>query len=230
MNRARWTMACMAILLAGLTGCDEGGVPGVATQPGGGGTLAIPANGGDGQIGAPGAPLDDMLRVIATSGGQPAVGVEVVWTTADGALSPSTITTTASGTAVTRWTLPDTAGSARVVRASARLGSGGRAVEFVAYAVPAEHAVVEVADDGFDVVRPADPLRIPAGTTVTWVWPSTARNHNVAPSGGGSEPARSGPPADGPAVHSWTFANAGTYGYGCETHPADTAEVIVEAP
>lgn len=228
MQRPAIGISFLAIALLAAPGCDEGGGPGVGIVPGGSTTLIRPSDDGNGQIGDPGAVLPAPLKLLVFRNGDPAVGVEIAWSTTDGSIFPATMTTNNTGLVLGEWTLPDTAGEARVVRATARVAGGGPSSQYVGFAVPAAHAVVEVTDGAFDAVRPTDPLQVAAGTTVTWVWPVDAVNHNVAPTGGGTEPTRSGDAVDGPATFSWTFAAAGTYTYACESHPAVVAEVVVQ--
>lgn len=95
---------------------------------------------------------------------------------------------------------------------------------------------VEVGPGGNFVFRPGteEPLRVPAGTTVEWVWKSD--NHNIVV---GSKPDGAnwnGTPGDESEVYdagytyTHTFEVAGTYHYWCQPHKSlgMVADLIVE--
>ena len=70
-----------------------------------------PANSGDGQTGSVGQALANALRVLVTVDGEPQPGVSVIWSTTDGSLAPSSVTTDADGISTTTWTLGPTTGA-----------------------------------------------------------------------------------------------------------------------
>lgn len=123
------TMLFAAVLLAGL-GCsdDETGPEPVPDE--------LRYVSGDGQIGAPGAPLDEPFVVeVVTETGEPVAGVELLWQVTDGTgqLSETTPTTGADGRSSVTYTLGDAPGTETVRVIATGLGIG--AVEFDATAV-----------------------------------------------------------------------------------------------
>jgi plastocyanin len=94
-------------------------------------------------------------------------------------------------------------------------GAAGSPVTFTATATPGPTtASVRVLNNSFDPKA----ITVAAGTTVTWIWSSTAQNHNVAPDG--TMPTRSGDPVNGPTSYQFKFDTPGTYQYHCEAHGA----------
>jgi len=89
-------------------------------------------------------------------------------------------------------------------------------VNFVAFVVPADDAIVQVLDDGFVPSL----TTVAPGTTVTWIWPSTATAHNVDSIGGSVLPSRSGDPVDGPFLYWQDILFSGLFNYQCEAHGA----------
>lgn len=71
---------------------------------------------------------------------------------------------------------------------------------------------------GNDFFNPAS-LTVPAGTTVTWTWSTTAMDHNIVPDDGVT-PTGSGTPANYPKTYTFTFNSAGTFHYHCQVHGA----------
>ena len=86
-------------------------------------------------------------------------------------------------------------------------------MNFVAFVVPDDDVVVRVQDEAF--VPSA--ITVSPGTTVTWIWPTTATAHNVEPIGGSVLPQRSGDPVDGPQIF-WQEFFPGVYYYQCVAH------------
>lgn len=78
---------------------------------------------------------------------------------------------------------------------------------------PAENEVV-IADYKFN----PSPIKVKAGTTVTWINTDIAR-HNIVSDSGTSADVPSSALLDKGARYSFTFTAAGTYKYHCEPHP-----------
>jgi plastocyanin len=140
-------------------------------------------------------------------------GVSVDWSASDGSVSAPSVPTDQAGTSAVTVTLPATVGPITIT-AAADVPTGSPQI-FTAEATEAStSAEVSVINNAFN----PSAITITAGTTVTWTWASTARDHNVTPDPGGSEPARSGDLIDGPAIYTWQFNTPGTYRYYCELH------------
>jgi plastocyanin len=62
-------------------------------------------------------------------------------------------------------------------------------------------------------------ITVPAHTTVSWVWSSTARGHDIIPTIAGGQPSEPNI-QDGPTTYQHTFDTPGTYDYYCNQHGA----------
>lgn len=210
----------ISVLLLACGGSDGG------TEPQGL-VLAPAATSGDGQTGAPGAELAP-FRVELTNNSAPVEGTIVQWTIASGGgiLSVPTSVTDASGFATTTLTLGQNTGLT-VVRAAAT-GANGSPVTFTgATVIPGLFVQVDVENNQFE---PASVAIQPRGT-VLFVWPSTARQHDVLPVAPQTQP-RQPSVRDGPFTHEETFNTAGTYRYFCSVHGSASSgmrgEVVVQ--
>ena len=208
MFRFRGLPACFALVAALLcAGCDSDEVVNsINRRP----TIASFA--GSDQIASPGESLATPLSIMVTDANtdSPAAGVNVAWSTQEGTISGDSQTNQA-GIATATWTV----GSGTTRRfgvASGRIASSS--VNFVAFVVPDDDVVVRVQDDAF--VPSA--ITVNPGTTVTWVWPTTATAHNVEPIGGSVLPQRSGDPVDGPQIFSQEILFSGVFNYQCVAH------------
>ena len=101
---------------------------------------------GNNQIGSPGAPLPDSLRVLLVDQfGNGVSGVAITWSpaTGSGTVSPTTSTTDANGFAATRWTLGNTRGPVTVIASGAgfvQTFTGGGSVIFAVLTAGARHS------------------------------------------------------------------------------------------
>lgn len=93
------------------------------------------------------------------------------------------------------------------------------AAEPTAPAAPAAGVQVGILNYKFD----PETLTVPVGTTVTWV------NHDEVPHSVMSSDKRftSSGGLDTGESYSYTFTQAGTYGYYCSLHPFMTAKIVV---
>ncbi len=183
--------------------CGDGGSPDPGDQ------LVIGRTGNN-QVAAPGAELAQDVGVRLTRGGSPQSGVTITFSTTEGTIAPTQVVTNSNGEASVSWTLPSGGTIPRAVAANASIE--GNNVPYAAFIVPPENAVITLTNNAFAPV----PQTIQAGRTVTWVWQADAEGHNVTPVG--LEPVRSGNPADGPRVYSYTFPTSGNYTFFCEAH------------
>jgi plastocyanin len=169
---------------------------------------------GDNQVGVVGTQLPQQLVAkISDEFGNGVPGVSVDWAASDGSVSAPSVPTNEAGTSAVNVTLPATVGPITITaEAGALIGSpqtyAARATE------TSTSADVSVVNNAFN----PSAITITAGTTVTWTWASTARDHNVTPDPAGSEPTRSGDLIDGPAIYTYQFNTPGTYRYYCELH------------
>jgi plastocyanin len=169
---------------------------------------------GDNQRGVVGTQLaKPLVAKVSDQFGNGVPGVAVTWEASDGSVSAASVPTDPAGTSSATVTLPATAGPITIVAASE--GLTGSPQTYTAEATETStSADVSVINNAFN---PRD-ITITAGTTVTWTWAPTARDHNVTPDPPGLEPAPSGDLMDGPAIHSHQFNTPGTYRYYCELH------------
>jgi plastocyanin len=170
---------------------------------------------GDQQVGIAGRSLGQPLRVVVTRDGVPAPGVPVFWRTTEGALTPDSAVTDASGISSARWRLLLLFAQQAATASLDSIGPPG--VIFTAIATPNPGApnTILVGLDG-NRFQPAD-LIVSAGQTVNWYWPAGSANHNVVPDDNDSPP-KSGAPATYPKFHSYQFTVPGVYRYYCEVH------------
>jgi plastocyanin len=86
---------------------------------------------------------------------------------------------------------------------------------------------VDVENNHFD----PSSVTIQAGGTVLFVWPSTARDHDIIPVAPQTMP-RQPTVRDGPFSHEETFTTVGTYRYFCSVHGSANSgmrgEVVVQ--
>jgi plastocyanin len=210
MTDRRWLGAATGLLLA--CGASDREAPDLGEL-----TIAKPAvNSGDAQVGVAGVRLPDSLRVVVTLDEAPVEGVTVIWSTSEGSLNPSMVTTGADGMAATTWTplrlFAEQFATARIQREE------GEVVGFTAIATPDPDAsgTILVLSEGGNRFEPAD-FTIAAGGTVDWFWPPGSTGHNIVPDDGDSPP-QSGAPADWPTWHVFRFTTPGVYRYYCATH------------
>jgi len=207
-----------SVLLLSCGGNDGG------TGPAG---LVLAPAGGDGQTGSPGAVLGP-FQVSLTNDGRPVEGTIINWTVASGSgtLSVPTSITDASGIASNTLTLGQSTGQT-AVRASAS-GASGSPVTFTGSAViPGLFVQVSVENNQFE----PNSVTIQTRGTVLFLWPSTARQHDVLPVSPQTQP-RQPSVRDGPFSHEETFNTAGTYRYYCSVHGSPNSgmrgEVVVQ--
>ena len=129
MSRHQWSAIALAGLVALAPGCGDSAGP-----DGNNGATAIAALDGGSQVGAPGAPLAQPLRVRATDeSGNPVAGVEVSWSVVSGGGSiPATSQTDGAGIAAATFTLGATPGAQSAQAAVS--GLAGSPVVFTAQA------------------------------------------------------------------------------------------------
>jgi plastocyanin len=182
---------------------------------------------GDGQTGAPGSVLAP-FRVELTNDGAPVEGAIVNWAIASGGgtLSVPTSVTDASGIASTTLTLGAGTGQTSV-RASST-GANGSPVTFTGTAiVPGLFVQVNVENNQFTPTS----ATIQPGGTVLFVWPASARQHDIVPVSPQTKPSQP-TVRDGPFSHEETFNAAGTYRYYCSVHGSSNSgmrgEVVVQ--
>jgi plastocyanin len=176
-----------------------------------------PAQGsGDEQVGIVGRPLPEDLRVLVTRAGEPAEGITVYWSTAEGSVSPTSDLTDADGISSSRWTLKDL--FAQQGAFASLEPAGPPQVVFLAIAAPDPEAVntVKVLNDGGNRFEPAS-ITVTVGDTVNWFWPVGSVGHNILPDDGDLPP-NSGAPADHPKFLSFRFTIPGVYHYHCTVH------------
>jgi len=173
---------------------------------------------GDDQVAVAGTTLPEELRVIVTANGAPAPGVQVIWATGEGSVSPAVDTTDENGVSTSRWTLERF--FAQQAAGASLVPGGGSQVVFTAIATPDPAAAntVLVGGDGASRFDPAE-ITIVVGATVNWFWPKASEGHNVVPDDGDSPP-QSGPLRDYPTYHSFRFEVPGVYHYHCAAHGA----------
>lgn len=109
---------------------------GSTAAPGGAASVAMTAStNGNAQTGPVAVALPDPLRIrVVDQNGTPVNGVDVVWSTTDGAVDPDTTVTDVSGVAITIWTLGPTVGPQTAQATVA--GVTGSPVTFSATATP----------------------------------------------------------------------------------------------
>jgi plastocyanin len=169
--------------------------------------------GGNGQSAAINTPLPSPLQAkVNDESGNGVPGVDVAWTATGGTVSAATVTSDASGISAVNVTAGATPGPITIVATSE--GLSGSPLTFSATATEASPATASVSVVNFNF-NPAT-LTISAGTTVTWTWAPGAIQHNIVPVG--SQPARSGDPANAPHTYQFKFDTPGTYTYFCEVH------------
>lgn len=217
------------LALAGLSLLACGGAGGTDPPPPGGITLAFASPSGDGQSGAPGAPLPSPLRVALTRGGVPVAGRTITWSlvTGSGGLSASSSTTDASGIAETSLTLGSTVGG-RLVQATAAGVEGSPRIFSASAVVAGQFVTVQVVNNVFE----PNLVTINRGGTVLFQWLSGSRDHNLIPIAPGTIP-NAPVVRDGPSSVEQIFPVAGTYGFFCSVHATATSgsmrgQVIVQ--
>jgi plastocyanin len=172
---------------------------------------------GDQQTAAINTPLPAPVEAkVSDQFGNGVPDVAVGWAASGGTVSASTVVTNSSGISAVNVTLGSTAGPVTITATAD--GLSGSPLTFTATAAAAGPPSnnVSVLNDRFE---PAT-LTVPAGTEVIWTWGAGAFQHNVAPVG--TEPPRSGNPANAPMTYRHTFDTPGTYNYYCEVHGSPT--------
>jgi adhesin/invasin len=169
---------------------------------------------GDEQTGLVGTQLLlPLVAKVSDQFGNGVPGVPVDWAASDGSVSAPSVPTDQAGTSAVNVTLPATVGPITITAVADALT--GSPQTYTAEATETSTSTeVSVINNAFS----PSAITITAGTTVTWTWASTARDHNVSPDPAGSEPERSGGLIDGPATYSYQFNTPGTYRYYCEFH------------
>ncbi|GAB7094718.1 hypothetical protein JCM30237_18710 [Halolamina litorea] len=130
---------------------------------------------------------------------------------------------------LSRRTLLSRAGVAAAATTALAGCSGGESTETEDF----DGEIVEVGPDARNIFSPGtgDPLRIPAGTAVRWVWRSA--NHNVAVRDQPDDAEWGGDPDIHHSGHTYdfTFEVPGEYHYVCEPHEGMgmVGDVIVES-
>jgi len=158
---------------------------------------------GDSQVGVAGVRLPAPLQVRVLRDSQPASGVVVAWSTADGSIVTASDTTDASGIAGATWILGGTAGG---MSASVAVeGAPGGPLVFQAVALARPSLMIDSASNGQTgmvggaLVRPLRVL-VASGNA-----PATGLRVTWQPSGGHITPASSIVDAFGYATASWTL-------------------------
>lgn len=225
MSIQRPTFLAMASMF--LLAC--GGAGGIDPSPPGTITLSFASPSGDGQSGAPGAPLPAPFRVAITQNSVPVPGRTINWSlvTGSGSLSPTSSTTDASGIAETRLTLGSTAGG-RLVQATAAGVDGSPRIFSASAVIPGQFVTVQVVNNLFE----PNLVTITRGGTVLFQWPSGSRDHNLIPIAPGTIP-NAPVVRDGPSSVEQIFPVAGSYGFYCSVHATATSgsmrgQVIVQ--
>jgi plastocyanin len=178
---------------------------------------------GDEQQGQTNSELaNPLVAKVSDEFGNGVAGVPVGWATTGATLSAAAVPTDASGNSAVRLTLGSTAGPITITAVAPALTGSPQTFRATAVVAGPTTADVNVVNNSF---QPAT-LTVPAGTTVTWRWASTALQHNVVPVPPGTEPAPSGSPQDGPNTYEYEFNNPGTYRYLCAVHGASMSGVI----
>jgi adhesin/invasin len=177
-----------------------------------GDAASLQDGGGNGQSTAVGTALPSPVQAkVADEFGNGVAGVDVGWTATGGTVSAATVTSDASGISAVNVTAGAAPGPITIVATAE--GLSGSPLTFTATANEAQTtASVSVVNFNFN---PAS-LTISAGTTVVWTWGAGAIQHNIVPVG--SQPTRSGDPANAPHTYQFTFNTPGTYVYFCEVH------------
>jgi len=207
-----WTLGTTAgnqTARAALTGAAGSPVSFTASAVAGPATTLLKA-GGDNQS----AQVNSMLPVqiqakVADQFGNGVSGVAVDWAATNATVSSATVPTNGSGVSPVSVTLGPSEGAVTITATSGTLG--GSPVTFNATAT-AISTTISVINNSFS----PSTLTVPAGTTVTWSWAASARQHNVVPDE--TEPVTSGGFVDGPHTYQYTFNNPGTFRYFCANH------------
>ena len=139
-------------------------------------------------------------------------GIDVGWSASGGTVSATSVPTNAAGISAVNVTAGGAEGPIIITAASGTLV--GSPLTFNATATPPGPTSnsVSVVNDRFE----PSTLTVAAGTEVVWTWSAGAFQHNVVPVG--TEPPRSGNPANAPTTYRFTFDTPGTYNYYCEVH------------
>jgi plastocyanin len=174
--------------------------------------VSLEEAGGNGQSAAVGAPLPSPVQAkVADEFGSGVPGVDVSWTATGGTVSAATVTSDAAGVSAVNVTAGATPGPITIIATAE--GLAGSPLTFSANATEAPTtASVSVVNFSFN---PAS-LTISAGTTVVWTWGPGAIQHNVVPVG--TQPTKSGDPANAPHTYQFKFDTPGTYTYFCQVH------------
>ncbi|MGH7578639.1 MAG: cupredoxin domain-containing protein, partial [Gemmatimonadales bacterium] len=161
------------------------------------------------------------LRVFITRDGEPFEGVNVSWSAGQGGSFSEVAESGEDGIATAVWTLGPELGSQA---ATATVdGADGSPLTYTAEATdgtgpPPGPTIQVLGPDGGNRFEP-DEITITVGQTVTWVWPEGSTGHNVVPDDR-NNPISSGPVADGPETHAFTFNTVGAFRYYCQAHGA----------
>lgn len=174
---------------------------------------------GDEQSAPVGVALGNPLRVLITRDGEPVEGVDVDWVAGQGGSLAQEAESDEAGIASVVWTLgPNLGTHAATAGVDAADGSP---LTYTATATdgtgpPPGPTVQVLGPPGVNRFEPAI-INVTVGQTVTWEWPAGSTGHNVLPDDN-IHPSRSGDVEDGPATHSFTFDEIGTFRYYCQAH------------
>lgn len=173
----------------------------------------VTASGGTGQTDVAGQALAPFQVQVRDQFGNAIVGATVAWTVTAGGGSITPTSGTSNGTGVASATL--TLGSTPGTNTAQATVSGVTPVTFTATA--ADPALsIRLGNDFFSPAL----LQVPAGSTVTWIWPVGAVGHSVISDG--TSPANTFASEttvqSGPKTYSVTFSTAGTYRFYCSVH------------
>ncbi|HEX2250730.1 MAG TPA: Ig-like domain-containing protein [Gemmatimonadales bacterium] len=211
---ATWTLGTVSgsqTAQAALSGASGSPVTFTATAAPGA-AVELEKVSGDDQRGPVGTQLPaPLIAKVSDQFGNGVPGVVVTWEASEGTVSAPEVPTDAAGASAVTVTLPQTVGPIRIT-AAADVPTGSPQAYTAEATETSNTAEVSVVNNSFN----PSTITVAAGTTVTWTWAPTARDHNVTPDG--SEPARSGDLIDGPAIYSYQFNTPGTYRYYCELH------------
>lgn len=211
---ASWTLGPVAgpqtaqATLAGATGSPQTFTASAVV----GEAVSLEEAGGNNQSAALGTALPSPVQAkVADEFGNGVPGIEVGWTATGATVSAATVTSNSAGVSAVNVTAGATPGPITVIATADGLTGSPLSFSATANEAPTT-ASVSVVNFNFN---PAT-VTVSAGTTVVWTWGPGAIQHNIVPVG--SQPTRSGDPANAPHTYQFKFDAPGTYVYFCQVH------------